>query len=130
MRIIVIPANNGLPTERTIEGDLLKATQDIIGGWVEQVRIQPVMAEYFGVDRNQFVMLVDEEGLYKPLRRNPVAELLYHPLGEIRGDAILLGLGYDDEGELDWVSLPREVTLAKVMTLMGPGSHPSNLGEV
>lgn len=130
MRVIVIPANNGLPTERTIEGDPLKGTQELVGGWVEQVRIQPVMAEYLGVDRDRIVMLVDEEFLYKPLRRNTIGERLYHPSGEIRGDVVLIGLGYDADGELDWVDLPREVTLAKVMTLMGPGPHPSNLGEV
>jgi hypothetical protein len=121
MRVIVIPANNGLPVEKVVDGDPLKAMQDIVGGWVEQVHIQPAMCEYLGVDRANILMLVDEEFLYKDYRPNPVGALLYHPLGQIHGDVVLIGQGYDGEGEIDWTDLPREVTLAKVMTLMMRG---------
>ena len=74
--------------------DETKALQNIIGGYLEAVRIS-----------EDAVMLVDEDGYVKCLPPNPAATLVAGKV--ILGTALLVGLAVNDDGELYFTDVPK-----------------------
>lgn len=64
-------------------------------------------------------MLVDEEGVFRELRRNYVASELY--VGFIYGDVLFVGERVDEDGEMDFCSIEPDTLnyLQKVLEFMG-----------
>jgi len=123
MKVKFIPADLMKPMEfrEIADHDRLTSVQEALGGncYVEQVRLGRYAQTYtFNHKQVQLVppdgslyMIVDEDGIRKLLPHNHRASALYgtpHHGQPILGDAILIGMDYDEDGELDWTDYPLE----------------------
>lgn len=94
MRIIYVPVG-GYPEEREIDGSL-ESMQKLVGGYIETVPHEKVpMCLY----------ILNEEGKIMGL---PPNRLIYHGTDVICGNFFLAGMGENDEGEADIVSLTQD----------------------
>lgn len=101
---IVIEAD-GSAYRKTFTEPILDSLQKTVGGYLESVSFQ---CEPGG---NDFIMLVDEEGLIKQLPINLLATMLSSFCGEgniIVGPAILLKIYYTRDGECLFVGIPKK----------------------
>jgi hypothetical protein len=106
--VIVIPANNAEPMRMERMANTLEGMKQIVGGWVEHVRIGDVRQKP-PIAFPDVAMYVNEDGIAMGLSQNDRAAILYgvtvHGQG-IYGDAIITGETIDPMEGAEIAMLP------------------------
>lgn len=108
-----IPADTDLPMEMKVIPHNLRAVQDLVGGYIEQLFPNPLLRLGCGC---LIMMLADEDGVPLHLPQNLRASTLRPGIHPIVGDVFLVGDGPVGAGR-DWFSLPQAFAQWE-----GPGS--------